>query len=124
MRLPACAAVAHKEFGLAEDLEQRLQHPARRQAGDRVLDRLSVPPRLHQPIPPQQREMLGHGGIAQIEERGKLADRTFALGQLAQDQQPMPIGERRSSSLAWSAAAAICSGSSFMAIHFILAYLR
>ena len=38
--------------------------------------------------------MLGDGGIPKVQEFGKLADRTLAVDQLADDQQAMPVGER------------------------------
>ena len=38
--------------------------------------------------------MLGHRGIAKAEEFGEIADRTLAVDQLADDQQPMPVGQR------------------------------
>ena len=46
------------------------------------------------PVTPQQRQMLRHGGIAQAEKGGEIAHRPLALGQLAEDQQPMAIAER------------------------------
>ena len=53
-----------------------------------------VAPRAHQAVAPQQRQMLRHGGITQLEELRELADGSLRLGQLAQDQQPMPVAER------------------------------
>ena len=44
--------------------------------------------------------MLGHRGIPQVQEFGEIADRTLAVDQLADDQQPVPIGSAFSRSLA------------------------
>ena len=37
--------------------------------------------------------MLGHGGVAKAQEFGELADRAFTIDQLADDEQPMAIGQ-------------------------------
>ena len=39
-------------------------------------------------------EMLRHGGLLQADGAHQRADRTLALGELAQDHQPARIGER------------------------------
>ncbi len=36
--------------------------------------------------------MLGHRGIAELQELGEIADRPLAVDQLADDQQSMPVG--------------------------------
>ena len=38
--------------------------------------------------------MLGHRGIPQVEQRRKLPDRAFPVDELADDQQPVTVGER------------------------------
>src|SRR5690554_4426179 len=38
--------------------------------------------------------MLGHRGITKAEELGEIADRALAVDQLADNQQPMAIGQR------------------------------
>lgn len=38
--------------------------------------------------------MLGHRGIANAQEFSEVADRALAVDQLANDEQPMAVGER------------------------------
>ena len=38
--------------------------------------------------------MLRHGGIANSKQFGKVANRPFSVDQLANDQQPVTVGER------------------------------
>lgn len=38
--------------------------------------------------------MLRDAGIANTKELGQLADRSFTLDELAQDEQAMPVGKR------------------------------
>lgn len=38
--------------------------------------------------------MLGNGGIPQVQEPGQFPDRALAVDQLADDQEPVPVGER------------------------------
>ena len=38
--------------------------------------------------------MLGHRGIAKLQELGEIADRSLAVDQLADNQQPVTVGER------------------------------
>ena len=37
--------------------------------------------------------MLGYGGVAKAQEFGEVADRAFTIDQLADDEQPMAIGQ-------------------------------
>ena len=41
-----------------------------------------------------KRQMLGDGGIAQIQEFGQIADASFRLAQLAQDHQAVAVRHR------------------------------
>ncbi len=47
-----------------------------------------------QPVLAQQRQMLGHRGIPDAQELGHIAHRLLAIDQLAQDHQPVPVGQR------------------------------
>ena len=38
--------------------------------------------------------MLRHGGVPEVEKLGKLADRVLAVDELADDQEPVPVGQR------------------------------
>lgn len=57
--------------------------------------------------------MLGHRGIAQAQEFGEVADRALAVDQLADDEQPMAIGQGFQ-----KVAGAIGSGFHDLDIHF------
>ena len=63
-------------------------------AGERVVDRLRLAPRPHQALAPQHRELLRHRRLAHAQQSGQLADRLLALGELAQHEQPMLVGEQ------------------------------
>ena len=38
--------------------------------------------------------MLGHGRVTKVQELRETANRAFAINQLANDQQAMPVGKR------------------------------
>src|SRR6516162_8186846 len=80
--------------GRAIDTVERLEKRARRSAADGVPDGLPVPTSGDQTIPAENGEMLGHGRVADAKKLGELADRPLLLDELAEDQQPMRVGER------------------------------
>src|SRR5215471_13195553 len=77
----------------AKSLVERLQDFARRIAGDAVVDRLRVAACGNQAILAKERKMLRYRGVTKVKERSKLADRTLALDQPADDQEPVPVGQ-------------------------------
>src|SRR5512138_1088706 len=78
----------------AKHLIERLQDFARRLARDQIVDRLCIAPRGHQAILAKERKMLGDRGVAQGQELGEIADRTLPVDELADDEKPVPVGER------------------------------
>jgi hypothetical protein len=67
---------------------------ARLGAGDGVPDGLTVTARRHEAILAQEREMLRDAGIADTEKLGKFSDRPLPLHELAENEQPVPVGHR------------------------------
>ncbi len=60
---------------------------------ERVIDRPRFAPRGDEPILPKPGEMLREGGLTQSHRVLQVGDASFAFVELAQDHQPMSIGE-------------------------------
>lgn len=63
-------------------------------ARKRIVDRLPIPPPLHQPVAAQKPEMLGNHAFAHPKGLCECADRPFAFDKRTQDHQAIPAGHR------------------------------
>ena len=90
----ACRFRVASRRRLAVDAVEGYEQRARLGAGDAIPDRLASAAGGNETILAQEGQMLRDAGIADAEELGQLADRSFTLDELAQDEQAMPVGKR------------------------------
>lgn len=91
LNLPA-AAPSPRRRG-AEDAVQGLHDGRGRPRLERVVNALCLAPRSHDAFGPQHREMLRERRLAECELALQRRDRSFSLGEEAENLEPLRIGE-------------------------------
>ena len=77
----------------AVEIVEQADHLRRRGAAEAIIDRPGIAPRLDQCLAAQPRQMLRQMRLSHVEQPLQLADGFLALGQVAQDDQPVLVRE-------------------------------